>query len=1107
MSSLPLSFYDLEEQLDPRYLGRGEDYYYRDYVETCHINPDGRVVSGLVRGSGARHYKVHVVLRPTADGPDIEGHCSCPVGDNCKHVAALLVAALDQQDDDAAASPALPGGPDHALNDWLRGLHESLKTPPARDSHPPDVPHRLLYVLRLRDYATSSVLEVAFQTARALKAGGYGKASGYNPAALLNHDPPRYLLDADIAILQKLNVRRLLHHTPLNQLSGADSGALLAAMLATGRCHWEDKDTPPLMLGETRRGEARWQADETGRLRLALFSEPVADRILPTSPPWYIDIARQECGPLDLALPEALVPALLQSPAVMPEQVAELTAKLEGLPLPPPPQQTIRELEPVTPRPVLTLFKQAVTLRSFYQLRQEQLEIPAARLEMDYAGRRVAVADSGDVLSWRENNTVCRRPRDRQSEHNALTRLEKLGLAPLAGELPPGSGAPPNAFVWDLPAGEEADAWIRLMLEYVPALRQEGWQVEVSEDFPFRIAEVQDWTLELDEGPQQDWFDLDLGIQVDGERVSLLPILMNLLRQFRGKLDSQALRRLPEGHRFLVPLEDGRLLPLPGERVAQLLGVLVDLFDPDALSAGGRLSLPALRAAELAELEDNPALKLRWLGGERVKELARRLRDFQGIQPVAAPKHFTATLRPYQQAGLDWLQFLREYGLNGILADDMGLGKTVQALAHIMVEKNAGRLDRPCLVVAPTSLMVNWSQEAARFAPTLKTLVLHGPDRARHFDAINDHELVLTTYPLLGRDEQALAAQPYHLLILDEAQHIKNPKAKAARVAQSLDARHRLCLTGTPLENHLGELWSLFHFLMPGLLGDERQFRRLFRTPIEKQGHGERAARLAKRVAPFLLRRTKEDVASELPPKTEIVRSVPLAGGQRDLYESIRLTLHEKVRRAIAAKGLARSHIIVLDALLKLRQACCDPRLVKVAAAQKVKQSAKLELLLELLPELLEEGRRVLLFSQFTSMLSLIEAELKQRGIGYVKLTGQTRDRKTPIRRFQDGEVPLFLISLKAGGTGLNLTAADTVIHYDPWWNPAVEAQASDRAHRIGQDKPVFVYKLITEGTVEERIQALQAQKRHLAEGLFEGAGKKNALPAPEDLEALFEPL
>jgi SNF2 family DNA or RNA helicase len=346
-----------------------------------------------------------------------------------------------------------------------------------------------------------------------------------------------------------------------------------------------------------------------------------------------------------------------------------------------------------------------------------------------------------------------------------------------------------------------------------------------------------------------------------------------------------------------------------------------------------------------------------------------------------------------------------------------------------------------------------------------------------------------------------LRQQRFHLLILDESQYIKNSRSKAAQTAGLLQARHRLCLTGTPMQNHLGELWSQFHFLMPGLLGDEKIFNADFRKPIEKEGDGERNALLIRRIKPFMLRRTKDNVAKELPPKTEMVRMVELAGAQRDLYETVRLAMDSKVREEIARKGVARSQIVILDALLKLRQVCCDPRLLKAGGALKANApSAKLQVLMELVDELLAEGRKLLVFSQFTSMLSLIEAELQARAVPYALLTGDTGDRAAQVDAFQGGEVPVFLISLKAGGVGLNLTAADTVIHYDPWWNPAAENQATDRAWRIGQDKPVFVYRLIARGTLEEKIQELQRTKAGLADAVLAGGETQGLQITAEDL-------
>ena len=327
------------------------------------------------------------------------------------------------------------------------------------------------------------------------------------------------------------------------------------------------------------------------------------------------------------------------------------------------------------------------------------------------------------------------------------------------------------------------------------------------------------------------------------------------------------------------------------------------------------------------------------------------------------------------------------------------------------------------------------------------------------------------------------------------------------QAAHALRARHRLCLTGTPLENNLGELWSIMHFLNPGLLGERKRFAQDFRTPIEKHGDMARRDALVARVRPFMLRRTKSAVARDLPARTEIVERLQFDTAQRDLYESVRLATYGQLREEIAARGLARSHIAILAALLKLRQVCCDPRLLRLEHGGRDAGSAKLERLMEMLPEMLAEGRRVLVFSQFTSMLALISAALDEAGITYTTLTGETDDRAAPVRRFQSGEVPVFLISLKAGGVGLNLTAADTVILYDPWWNPAAEAQAIDRAHRIGQDKPVFAYRLIALGTVEEKMLELQARKRSLADALLSGSAAASAEITEGDLEALFAPI
>ncbi len=433
----------------------------------------------------------------------------------------------------------------------------------------------------------------------------------------------------------------------------------------------------------------------------------------------------------------------------------------------------------------------------------------------------------------------------------------------------------------------------------------------------------------------------------------------------------------------------------------------------------------------------------------------------------------------------------------------MGLGKTAQTIAHIVIEQDAGRLDRPALIVVPTSLVANWTAELAKFAPHLGVAVLHGPDRHARRAGLAGVHVAITTYAVLARDIEDMKLLLWHLVVLDEAQAIKSPDAKATKAACQLDARHRLCLSGTPIENNLQELWSEFAFLMPGLLGDRKGFAKRFRTPIEKNNDVARRVQLIRRIKPFLLRRTKSEVAADLPPKHTILRRISLGPEQRELYETIRSTLHDTVRKQLARLGAAQGRMVMLDALLKLRQVCCDPRLVKLPSVRLVGGSSKLDDLLDMIGEMVPEGRRILLFSQFTSMLDLIKPRLAEAGIGFVELRGDTRDRAEPVRRFESGEVPLFLISLKAGGRGLNLTSADTVIHYDPWWNPAAEEQASDRAHRIGQTKSVFVYKLIAADTVEDRIVQLQQHKANLANIALSEDGELAGIDV-EDLDFLF---
>ncbi len=613
--------------------------------------------------------------------------------------------------------------------------------------------------------------------------------------------------------------------------------------------------------------------------------------------------------------------------------------------------------------------------------------------------------------------------------------------------------------------------------------------------------------------PVNGWFELQSGIQVAGSRIDLAPVLAQVIAH--GGYEAWSRSRCPDGVLWLR-VGEREVLRIDAARIEPLVRVVTDWaeFGPQSSGHDGDLAgfrasmrLDAAAAAALAALSPGVALP------ESLSSLRALSESFEGLPAVEPPPSFKATLRPYQQQGLAWLQFIAASGTGGVLADDMGLGKTVQVLAHLECERAAGRLTRPSLVVAPTSLIFNWQDEARRHAPELRVLALTGGDRSQRFEQIADHDLVLTSYALLPRDRDVLEAQRWHVVIADEAHLVKNPRTRAAGAIRALRASHRIALTGTPLENHLGELWSVMQFVVPGLLGREEAFRLRFRGPIERRGDGPEAAdrlhSLAQRIRPFLLRRTKAAVLTELPARTDIIHRVELGREQRDLYESVRVAMDERVRMALAGAGLERSRVVVLDALLKLRQACCDPSLLALPAARKVSGSAKRDELLTLLRTLVDEGRKVLVFSQFTSMLDRIEVALDAdpalAKVDRTRLDGDTDDRRGAVEAFQAGDARIFLLSLKAGGVGLNLTAADTVIHYDPWWNPAVEAQATDRAHRIGQVRPVFVYKLIAAGTIEERILVLQSRKAELAQSVLSGALGAEGL-SQEDLLGLFEP-
>ena len=1014
-----------------------------------------------------------------------------------------------------ARAPALPA----PVATWLQRVEAAAHPQPKLNvevADPKAVQYKFVYVMA----PTSGGRHVAICLckARLRPNGDVAAASPVNEVFSLLSAPPAYLEGEDEDLVRFFIAMRSgsSQSTSATEPKGKVGAILLDLLLRQGKLLWANSWADmanglvyPLQAGPTRQANLAWR-DEGRAAKLGWSVEPtnganhpgadLIDYMLPTDPPWYID--NLSCGPLslnrggvDISLAElqalvAQAPVLTGNDKKRVSQLLLAHGLQELMPLPQPLTQKLRT--DVKPQPFLLL--DSVSLADSGAPRWHDFAV----LSFDYDGQRVSFDPSQRVVRQIGDLTEIIE-RDADAEAAALDKLSELGFRKPAT-------TPLSSVAGALQLESQAH-WLRFAESDLDALSDAGWHLQKSNKYRYDVVPVEDWYAEIDEPEEagKAWFELELGIVVNRKRVPLLPVLVQLIRNAPLEFDPAVLAAHGEADQMLATLPEGLRVALPWARVKPILATLGELYFNDKIKNRVRLStLDASRLEELAR-----GVELRWFGGEQLRETGRKLSQFGSVKKVAAPAGLQATLRDYQLDGLSWMQFLREYDLAGILADDMGLGKTVQTLAHILTEKEAGRLTSPALVIAPTSLMTNWQEEAARFAPGLKVLLLQGKERVDLFDQIEQADIVLTTYALLPRDEEKLREHHYHLVILDESHYIKNTRSKAAQTAGSLNANHRLCLTGTPLENHLGELWSQFHFLLPGLLGEEKAFNTQFRHPIERQDDPVRRALLNRRIRPFLLRRTKDHVAKELPEKTEMVRRVELTGPQRDLYETVRLAMDKKVREEIDRKGVARSQIVILEALLKLRQVCCDPRLVKAMPSKKntAAISAKLTDLMQMVDDLLEEGRKILVFSQFTSMLALIEEELTARGIRYAILTGETRDRSAQVAAFQQGAVPIFLISLKAGGVGLNLTAADTVIHYDPWWNPAAENQATDRAWRIGQDKPVFVYKLIAKGTLEEKIQQLQQKKSELANSILaEGESQKMAL-TQEDLQAIFAPL
>ncbi|MDQ7049379.1 MAG: DEAD/DEAH box helicase [Enterobacterales bacterium] len=1103
---LKFSRNDIKNEFDTGSFSRGERYFKQGLVGDIIVNEESNHSIELYSEVDGRYpYCQTITVEKASWGIAVEGNCSCPVGFNCKHVVATLLDYLSTRPKDVNIGPLRGGNTAKKsyastaiIDGWLGDIASEGQL--VNEQYVENNKKWIAYILEPGQQ--KGELRVTLHSSGFRVKGGYLKAkplsfSSQTDSVQYNYSKNAFhnSIDKEIIMLLKVSQNNEFDHRYYYQyqdaiVEGEFGWQALLKMIKTRRCFWRHMDGGFLTLGADIDLSFEWQSKNTkdGEVHQLVTTQLASSYLVFTEPPCEINPSQSEINAIKSKLKNQQLSRLIESPIISDLDIKKFNLNMikTGLDqqIPLPIETKITDIDGSSLKPKLTICRLVDPLEIYPPLNALKISFVYKEIEIQALEQAIIIFEKKDE--------VLRIKRDMEKEIELSESLLDLNF-----ELnPPGlyASVSENQLLARMSLGNNPTDTISRWRHFMDKDRQElanaGWLIEIDPSFSLDfIIPDDEWNIDIEE--ENDWFSLKFDIKFNDlssadsteSKLSLMPIIADLLNQYD-------ILNLPD--ELLIEHTPYQYIVLPKDKIKPILDLIYELFD--SVPLGDEVfKISKFDALLVNQLDKNDSLNIQWSGDLRLKELGKKLANFDGIKTVQPPKLFKGDLREYQSKGFNWLQFLREFEFSGILADDMGLGKTVQTLIHLQKEKSARRIKQPCLIIAPTSLMSNWKKEAKRFTPNLKVHISQGSDRRQHFSRLGEFDVILTTYSLIVRDFEILKAINYYFIILDEAQNIKNPRAKATKGIKAFNSQHRLALTGTPMENHLGELWSIYDFLMPGFLSTEKGFNQKYRNPIEKDNNPLVSKMLANRVSPFLLRRSKQVVANELPPKTEIIKTVSFSEQQSILYETIRITMEKKIQQAIATKGLNRSHITILDALLKLRQVCCDPQLVKLEQAKKVKRSAKLELLIDMVLELVEEGRKILIFSQFTSMLSIIEKSIKAEKISYTKLTGSTRKRDQVIEKFSSGQADVFLISLKAGGVGLNLTTADTVIHYDPWWNPAVENQASDRAHRIGQDKPVFVYKLVVENTLEEKILDMQAKKQALADGIYGDKKAKDA--------------
>jgi SNF2 family DNA or RNA helicase len=1048
---------DIKDNIKGNDYKRGLDYFHLNRVnkyEEIHKSKTKIQLYGEVYGN--HKYEQNIIIQENElGGIDIHGDCDCPVEYNCKHVVAVCLEYIANHQRIRQPKPI-------SIDNWL----QNLKVPKTKEDITTLEEYKdnneLFLTYRLFDESVYNG-QLIFYNSKFLKDGTLGKGVRISTNRVLsnNYNDVKQEIDKDVIVLIKILLGEKYHsyyYDDIEKIHGKIGFKIIKKILKTGRCFYDTCKVPLTFSKEVINSNFEFIL-ENGNYKLKSNFEPENYKFFETTPPLVIDIENNLIAEFDIDI--ALYKQLLNAPKIKQKDILQVYSTIEKIS----PSTNIKPPEGIKTQ---TIEQQPIV--------QIHVGNKLLKVDFDYSGHIVKYQQKDKkIVSYKNLNKleIIRDLEFEQSIHNQLQNLD-FAIKFFENDLYIGPNTTNNQ--------ERISIWQDILDIHIPKFQEDGWKIIYEDDFNIKFESDANVVAISEE--DIDWFSLSFDLEFGGKSQPIAPLVGAIIDEFDD------LENLPQD--IHIEVEDNHFVKVESEVIKPILKTIIELLDKK--DDDDKLKISPFDAHLIDDMTN-----VTWKGKKDILELSKKLKNFDGIKPVQPPKALTVELRDYQKQGLSWLNFLHEFRFGGILADDMGLGKTIQTLSHLSRLKENNQLNKPVLIIMPTSLIANWKNEAQKFTPNLTILSLHGADRFDNFEKIKDYDISLTTYNLLTRDGEYLIKEKFSYIVLDEAQKIKNPKTKMYQVLKNISSEYKLALSGTPIENHLGELWSIYNFLMPGFLGSMSFFKEYYQNPVEKENDMIKQELLNKRVKPFMIRRTKEKVASELPQKNEIVKYTQFSSKQATLYESIRVMMDKKVRDSISQKGIGSSQIMILDALLKLRQVCCSPSLLKVDEAKKIKESAKLELFLDLLDELMSENRKILVFSQFTSMLTILEENIKKRKYKYTKLTGSTRNREEAIEKFTKGDASIFLISLKAGGVGLNLVQADTVIHYDPWWNPAVENQATDRAYRIGQTKTVFVYKLIVENTIEQKILELQTKKQAIQDGIYEKDGQKEDLKFGSD--------